>query len=551
MFIRKCTGKLSAALLVSAVTLSSVSAFPMQGFAADDAAFIFHDTFESGDGGWKGRGGCTVKTSSDMPYEGNGALFVSGRSDAWNGPEKSLSSICEPGTSYSISVCVEYESGAETQTFQLSVAYKDASGEAVYDHLAQAETMSGGYVQLAKTDYKLPSDATDPVLYVETLKGSGSFYIDEAICAPSGTVIEGPKPVQFTLGDADYDGAITAADLTLAKQYSGKDFPNKKMLKAADVNQNGVVTEDDIRWYVQYLTGQTAEYPEKVEPEKPPVEPFDYDPNLQYHPFDEKKYLQEPAAHQGTVVEEYYNGTTGQNRLYVYVPYGYDETKQYNIFYLLHGGGENERTLFFQDDTMMQLIFDHMIENGEMEPMLIVTPTWNQTGADKFYTEFRDKVVPFVEDKYSTYAKSTSIEDLQASRYHRAYGGFSMGSVSTWGVLCHNLDICAYYMPLSGDYRVGNWSTQQKADIITKAIQDSGLQPNEYFIFCATGSDDIAYPNMTPQIEEMKKHPEYIYTSDLSQGNFYYLVRPGGIHWWANVRHYIYDILPYFFHEEH
>ncbi|MBP0975764.1 MAG: hypothetical protein J6P20_06850, partial [Oscillospiraceae bacterium] len=97
-----------------------------------------------------------------------------------------------------MSVCVEYESGAETQTFQLSVAYKDASGEADYDHLAQAETMSGGYVQLAKTDYKLPSDATDPVLYVETLKGSGSFYIDEAICAPSGTVIEGPKPVQFT-----------------------------------------------------------------------------------------------------------------------------------------------------------------------------------------------------------------------------------------------------------------------------------------------------------------------------------------------------------------
>ena len=48
---------------------------------------------------------------------------------------------------------------------------------------------------------------------------------------------------------------------------------------------------------------------------------------------------------------------------------------------------------------------------------------------------------------------------------------------------------------------------------------------------------------------EMKKRPEYIYSSDLSQGNFYYLVRQGGIHWWANVRHYIYDILPYFFHE--
>ena len=129
---------------------------------------------------------------------------------------------------------------------------------------------------------------------------------------------------------------------------------------------------------------------------------------------------------------------------------------------------------------------DGMIENGEMDPMIIVTPTWNQTGADKFYTEFREKVVPFVEGKYSTYAESTSIEDLQASRYHRAYGGFSMGSVSTWGVLCHNLDIVAYYMPLSGDYRINNWSAQQKADVITKAIQDSGLKKARFPVVLQT-----------------------------------------------------------------
>ena len=546
MFIRKRTGKLSAALLVSAVTLSSVSAFPMQGFAASDATFIFHDTFESGDGGWSGRGGCTVKTSSDMPYEGNSALFVSGRSDAWNGPEKALSSVCEPGKTYSISVCVEYESGSETQTFQLSVAYKDASGEAVYDHLAQAETMSGSYVQLANTEYKLPSDATDAVLYVETLKGSGSFYIDEVICAEAGTVIEGPKPVKFTLGDVDFDGAITAADLSLAKCYNGKDFPNKKMLRAADVNQNGSVTEDDIRWYVQYLTGQTAEYPEKV---APPVKPFDYDPNLQYHPFDEGVYLSK-SSHPGKVIEEHYNGTTGQNTLYVYLPDGYDESQQYNIFYLLYGGGENEKTLFFQDDTMMQNIFDHMIENGDMEPMIVVTPTWNQTGAEGFWQEYRERVVPFVEGKYSTYAETTDQAGLQASRMHRAYGGFSMGAVSTWAVITHCLDITGYFMPLSGDEWEGTNSAYDKAKKVADAVDKSGLQKDEYYIFCATGSDDIAYPNLNPQVQEMKKMSQFVYTSDLSQGNFYFLVAQGKQHAWSEVRHYVYDILPYFFHEK-
>ena len=536
--------RLLASLLISAAVLQS--AVQMPAAAADEASYIFRDSFESGDGGWSGRGGCTVRTSTDSAYEGSGALSVTGRTDTWQGPEKALSGICEAGSSYSFSVCVGYESGPETMKFQLSLSYKDANDKVNYEHLAAAEALCGSYVQLANPEFTIPAGAAEPILYVETLSGSGAFFIDEAICAESGTAIDGPKPVEFLLGDVNLDGVINAADLTLAKRYPDKEFPNRTMRRAADVNQNGSVTEDDINWFVQYLTGQTAAYPEKV---APPVTPFDYNPSLQYHGFDEKEYLEKDAAHRGTVVEEHYDGTTGMNTLYVYVPYGYDESQKYNIFYLLHGGGENEKTLFFQDDTMMQKIFDHMIENGEMDPMIIVTPTWNQTGADKFYTEFREKVVPFVEGKYSTYAESTSIEDLQASRYHRAYGGFSMGSVSTWGVLCHNLDIVAYYMPLSGDYRINNWSAQQKADVITKAIQDSGLKTNEYFIFCATGSEDIAYPNMTPQIEEMKKRPEYVYSSDLSQGNFYYLVRQGGIHWWANVRHYIYDILPYFFHE--
>lgn len=530
-----------AAAIGCAMLLQTASALPAA--AADD--FIFSDGFESGDCGWESRGGCTVATDTANPYAGTGALAVSGRTDAWNGAQKDISSVCTAGQTYCFSACARYESGPQSMEFMLSLTYTGSDGKAVYDHIANAETVSGHYVQLTNPSYTIPADAADPVLYVETKSGSAAFMLDEVICAPEGTVIEGPKPVKFTLGDIDYDGSINAADYSLAKQYA-KNAPERAKLRAADVDQSGTVDDADLQWYLGFLNGQQTEYPEPV---KPPKSDFNYDPALQYKEAP-GNYLQ-PCANAGKIVEEHYNGTTGQNTLYVYLPVGYDESKQYNIFYLLHGGGENEKTLFFQDDTMMQYIFDHMIENGDMEPMIIVTPTWNQTGADKFYTEFRDKVVPFVEGKYSTYAKSTSIEDLQASRYHRAYGGFSMGSVSTWGVLCHNLDICAYYMPLSGDYRINNWNAQQKADAITKAIQDSGLQPNEYFIFCATGSEDIAYPNMTPQIEEMKKRPEYIYTSDLSQGNFYYLVRPGGIHWWGNVRHYIYDVLPYFFHEEH
>ena len=58
----------------------------------------------------------------------------------------------------------------------------------------------------------------------------------------------------------------------------------------------------------------------------------------------------EPCEQTGTVTEEHYatwrydlSGKRGKpvvGTLYVYTPYGYDPGKQYDILYLMHGGGE-------------------------------------------------------------------------------------------------------------------------------------------------------------------------------------------------------------------
>ena len=237
--------KVLAAAAVCAMLMQTAALMPAS--AADD--YIFSDGFESGAGDWESRGGATVKTTSDEPYAGSGALSVTGRSDSWHGAQKSLTGICTAGETYSFSVCARYESGPQSVTFMLSLVYKNSAGETTYDHIADAETMSGFYVQLSNPSYTLPAGATDPVLYVETKSGSTSFTIDEAICAPKDTQIDGPKPVKFNLGDVNYDGIINAADFTLAKRYAGKDFPNKTMLRAADVDQSGGVDSADIGWY--------------------------------------------------------------------------------------------------------------------------------------------------------------------------------------------------------------------------------------------------------------------------------------------------------------
>lgn len=360
------------------------------------------------------------------------------------------------------------------------------------------------------------------------------------------------------LGDLDNDEKITAKDLSLAYQeYTAyKAFSGTFFKSNADINGNGKIEKDDFQWYTKFLTCQTKNYPERETPVTTapvqttapqqttttarPVSNYQYQ-ELKFH--EAPGYYFNDGSKKGRVINESYNGINGQNKLNVYLPYGYDENKQYNIFYLMHGGNENENTLIGQSDTMIQNMMDHMIENGEVDPMIVVFPTWNKSGADKFYGEFRQSVVPFVEGKYSTYAnKDTSEASLKASRMHRAYGGFSMGSVSTWGVAENCLDIVAYIMPLSGHSYNGMGA-------ISQAVDKFGLKKGEYFILCATGSQDIAYPNMNPQMEELKNDSHFSYGWDLSKDNFYYMVADGRDHWWGNVRHYVYDMLPSFFRE--
>ena len=75
-------------------------------------------------------------------------------------------------------------------------------------------------------------------------------------------------------------------------------------------------------------------------------------------------------------------------------------------------------------------------------------------------------------------------------------------------------------------------TADEKASAVANACLKSGYAKNEYFILAATGTKDLAYGGMNPQIESMKKRTDaFTYTSDFSHGNFYYLLCNGGEHW--------------------
>ena len=508
----------------------------------DPDSYLIHSKFEGNTNNWTGRGDADV-ANDKASFEGNKSLKVTGRTASWNGAIMELDSSFKSGSTYSFSVNAMTDQCENVEKFHFTMQYNDADGEPHYEKIATSRAVKGKWIQLANQNFTIPEGAQDVCIYVETASGKNDFYIDDAVVALKGTAISGAVGGSANEGDVDHDGVIDAFDMVLARRAITASLNDDIAMICADADNSGKYEINDLVLISEFITGKISSFPDNSPEPEPEPEPsdFNYDSALSYHEAP-SKYIEEPCPQAGQVINETYNGINGTNYLNVYLPYGYDENKKYNIFYLMHGGGENENTIF-SDDVNLDRILDHMIMNGELEPLIVVTPTFNKCAADKFYEEFRKSVVPFVEGKYSTYAESTSEADLRASRMHRAYGGFSMGGLSTWCVADHDMDLVGYFMPLSGN----NW---EGMDALTNEIDSLGLKQNEYFILAATGDDDIAYPNMLPEMNDLKTRTKYFtYTSDFSKGNLYWLVAPGKTHWWGFVRHYVYDALPYFFHE--
>lgn len=268
------------------------------------------------------------------------------------------------------------------------------------------------------------------------------------------------------------------------------------------------------------------------------------------------------SQNQGTIESMEYtvanldNGTDVK-KLNVYLPYGYDDSNtntKYNVLYLMHGGGEDETLLFGGpgQSKEMKRILDNMIANGDIEPLIVVTPTFNGGKDDTalFHEELVNDIIPLVETKYNTYAGNGDLDDLKASRDHRAFGGFSMGAVTTWYTYINCLDYFKYFIPLSGDCwaiseTAGESNAMETAEYLANVAKEKGYGPEDYYLFCATGDLDIAYPNMSPQIEAMKQLTDtFVYSGDTNKGNFYFMVCEGGTHAWNWVNQYIYGILP-------
>ena len=278
----------------------------------------------------------------------------------------------------------------------------------------------------------------------------------------------------------------------------------------------------------------------------------------------------QPATQQGTLNKLTYQtweSFTYENHTqrltkdaWVYLPYDYLQDQQYNIFYLSHGGWSNETTLMGTDrnPTYFKNVIDHAIEDGKMQPMILVFPTYNNTSesdsgdyslalelTDQFHNELINDLIPAVESKYSTYAKDTTLEGLKESRDHRGFGGFSMGSVNTWCTFRYCLDYFRYFMPMSGSYSTDG-------DYMAQLVKEQGYKPEDFFIFAASGSDDFAYSSFRSQIMAMENASDntFRFGTSESNGNLAFLVREGYSHDATANYEYMYNGLFFFWNSK-
>ena len=207
------------------------------------------------------------------------------------------------------------------------------------------------------------------------------------------------------------------------------------------------------------------------------------------------RYTALNTANGGTIVEIQYTtyDYAGDASLeltkpaFVYLPPKYDETKQYNVLYLMHGDGGNEREWGMTGNgSQVKKMMDNLIAYGDIEGFIVVAPNgrscadFANTSAkyDGFYLfgqELKNDLIPYIDANFATYAEyDENGYDLTAARDHRAMAGLSMGGMQTINVgIGECLDVLSWY---------GSFSSAPTSNSASVTAQKLAAYPEEYDI---------------------------------------------------------------------
>lgn len=254
--------------------------------------------------------------------------------------------------------------------------------------------------------------------------------------------------------------------------------------------------------------------------------------------------------------EQAYEGVTYEKEALVYVPASYTPGVPANIVYLTHGWWGTADGLAGG----VAPVVDQLTSAGSIAPTIVVFATYypdrsfatedyeDDYALNRFFaTTEIDTLIKAVESRYTTFARGdTSDESLRASRRHRAFGGFSMGSTTTWDVFALRPQYFYGYIPMAGESWIGRETdadTDQIAQLIAAGAERAHYGPQDFRILASVGSDDPALWDMMPQLTQLQSD----YPDLMTDASLQLWIDEGENHSMTSVRNQVAHDLPLLF----
>ncbi|MBR0485471.1 MAG: endo-1,4-beta-xylanase [Oscillospiraceae bacterium] len=244
------TFKKMAGFFTAAMMIANASASAVVPASAEDTVLHSAD-FENGTDGWASFGGTSVTTTNDVAHNGKASLYISGRTESWQGASLSGESILQAGKTYQFNAWVQ-ASGADT--IQLTLKYTDSTGSAQYKGISSADSVKGTWSEISAS-YDIPADATDILIYFQTSSGTANFMVDDVTIkgeaswsteALDRTPLKDVYAKYFKIGCAATPAEInTTISQDIVKHHFNSLTPGNELKPDAVLNQAGSQANGD------------------------------------------------------------------------------------------------------------------------------------------------------------------------------------------------------------------------------------------------------------------------------------------------------------------
>ena len=241
----------------------------------------------------------------------------------------------------------------------------------------------------------------------------------------------------------------------------------------------------------------------------------------------------------GEVRAVWYDSPTlgAKRRMMIYLPPGYEESRQrYPVFYLLHGSGGDE-TVWLEQGRAAQVL-DNLIASGKAVPMIVVMPNGNVDEQAASNMSALGNVQPtFAHKNWMDGTFEQSFSDIMnwvdknyrtrtGKRYH-AIAGLSMGGYHSLYISANQPDDFAYvglFSPAISRMDQGKCTIYD--DLEGKLVNQFKRRPKVYWL--GIGEKDFLY----------KDNAEFRKLLDKNRLRYTYHESGAG-HEWANWRDYL------------